>query len=348
MLAPADFEARLSASFPAAQWGEAGVIVAYSAGPDSTALLAGLASLRDRADDDVVRRGGLVAAHFNHRLRGSESDADEAHAVATCAGLEVECVVGRADEAALAAEQGDGVEAAAREARYRFLVDVALGRGLRYIATGHTLDDQAETVLHRLVRGTGIVGLGGIPRARALADDTIGLVRPLLGFRRAEVNDYLQSRGIEFRVDASNDDVAFTRNRLRHELLPLLTRDYNPQIVEALARLATQADELSDVVAELVEPLLVKSLRRADAATCELDCAPLLAVPRYLQRTVLVAAWQQCGWPQQAMGYDEWDALATMIADAAAPKRMFPGGVTAERAGDALRLFRPKRNQFPN
>lgn len=339
----ADFDERLAASFPPKQWSEAGVVVAFSAGPDSTALLTSLAALRDQFEGETGIACRLVAAHFNHRLRGADSDADEAHAVVMAGRLNIECLVGRGDAALAAAERGDGLEEAARDARYRFLTDAAMRRGLRYVATAHTLDDQAETVLHRIVRGTGIVGLGGIPRARALADGTIGLVRPLLGFRRAEVLEYLGAAELEYRIDASNDDVAYTRNRIRRELLPQLAHDYNPQIVEALGRLANQADELRELVDGLIEPLLDKALRRADDAGCEIDCPALAAAPDYLVRAALVAAWQSCGWPQQAMGYDEWNALATMVAATSPTKRMFPGGVTAERVADALRLSRRER-----
>jgi tRNA(Ile)-lysidine synthase len=327
------FEERLAASFPPDRWLEAGVLVAFSAGPDSTALLAALAALCPR---DAGR--GIVAAHFNHRLRAAESDADEAHAVEIAGRLSVECIVERGDAATTAAERGDGVEEAARTVRYRFLEVTAKRLGLRLIATGHTLDDQVETVLHRIVRGTGVTGLAGIPRSRPLAEGTIGLVRPLLEFRRSEVLDYLRERGLPYRVDASNADVRFTRNRIRHELLPLLARDYNPEIAAALLRLSTQADELRELVGALVAPLFEKGVVRADTAGCELDCPALAAAPRHLVRELLVTVWQRCGWPLQAMGYDQWESLAALIADPAPAKRMFPGQITADRRGDRLVL----------
>lgn len=329
------FEQRLAARFPYSQWGEAGVLVGCSGGPDSTALLAALTALRP-----IDATGKLVAAHFNHRLRGADSDADEAQAAATATQLGLKYVVARGDASAAAALRGDGLEEAARDQRYRFLTDTAVRLGLRYIATAHTLDDQAETVLHRIVRGTGLTGLSGIPRARALADDTIGLVRPFLEFRRAEVLTYLTDRGLTYRIDASNDDVRFTRNRIRRELLPQLARDYNPQIVETLARLAAQADELREMLAGLVEPLVAGAVVRAAADGIEIDVSTLTGIARHLVREVLVAAWRTAGWPQQAMGFDEWNALATMTLDDGPSKRMLPGNVTAERRNRKLLLTR--------
>lgn len=331
-----DFERRFLVAWPPAQWSDAGVLVAFSGGADSTALLAVLARLRPENVGDCV-----VAAHFNHRLRGTDSDADAAHCVALSQQLGVRCEVGTGDTAGAASEQGDGIEAAARTDRYRFLETTAARLGLRYIATAHTLDDQAETVLHRLLRGTGVGGLAGMRRARPLADGAIGLVRPLLEFRRAELLRYVERRGLKFRSDGSNADLRFTRNRIRRELLPQLAREYNPRIVESLARLATQAEELGELIAGLVEPVVDGLVRRADDAGCELNCEALADAPRHLVREALVAVWRRQRLPEQAMGYAEWDALAEMATNAAPAKRMFPGGVTAERVGDALRLSHP-------
>jgi tRNA(Ile)-lysidine synthase len=308
-------------------------LVAFSGGPDSTALLAGLAAVCPAPD-----AARLVAGHFNHGLRGAESDDDAAFAVEFAARLGIECVVGRGDVVAVASRQGDGVEAAARDQRYAFLTATAARLGLRQIVTAHTLDDQAETVLHRLLRGTGPAGLAGIPRARALADGAIGLIRPLLGFRRAEVLDYLRERGLPFRVDSSNVDLRYTRNRLRHELLPQLARDYNPQVVEALARLAGQVDEWRGLIGDLAAPLVERAIVRIDAAGGELDCRALRAIAQPLVREVLVAVWRRCRFPLQAMGFAEWEALATMTLGGGPAKRMFPGNIVVERVDERLTL----------
>jgi tRNA(Ile)-lysidine synthase len=221
--------------------------VAVSGGIDSVALLRLLLELR--------RELGIVVSvvHFNHKLRGPESDADQEFvaALARKHGLEFHSESG--DVAQHAADQHSGVEAAARELRYsyfRYLLgeDFAEGdpqsspRVIDKVATGHTLDDQAETVLMRLVRGTGLKGLGAIhPRipVEDLAHEISGeIVRPLLGLRRRELERYLKELRQPWREDSTNPDAGFTRNRMRQRVLPLLEQEFNPSVAENMAELA--------------------------------------------------------------------------------------------------------------
>ena len=215
-------------------------MVAVSGGPDSVALLRVLALLRA---EFALRP--LVIAHVNHRLRGAESDADQAfvHDLhRQLAASDPAALVWREHAVDVREQQaaGEGLESAARAERYRWLTDVALECGAPLVATGHTANDQAETVLHRLLRGTGVRGLAGIPPRRALAAG-IDVIRPLLEVRRQDVTDFLAEQHQPFRRDSSNTDPRFTRNRIRLELLPMLERDYNPGIAEVLCRLAQQA-----------------------------------------------------------------------------------------------------------
>src|SRR5262249_25956730 len=161
-----------------------------------------------------------------------DSDNDEVFVAALCTrlvaeGATLDCRSNRIDVASLARERGANLESVAREARYGWLAEVAREAGAGWVATGHTADDQAETVLHRLRRGTGLRGLCGIPVRRPLAPG-IEVVRPLLRVTRAQVLNYLRALGQDFREDRSNSDPRFTRNRIRHELLPLLAEHYNP------------------------------------------------------------------------------------------------------------------------
>ena len=328
------FLERLERSWPAACRAEVHVVVACSGGADSTALLRGLI---ERKPDGP---GRLIVAHFNHRLRGDESDGDERFVGGLAARFDLAYAVGRDDVAGAAARQGNGIEAAAREARYRFLCDVAAQHDARYVVTAHTLDDQAETVLHRLLRGTGLWGLCGIPRARPLAGGAVGLLRPMLAVRRTEVLEYLAACEQPFRTDSSNRSSDYTRNQLRHDLLPRLARDYNPGVVEALARLATQAEEVRELLSERVEPLAAEAVVRADAQVLEIDRRPLVGVPRHLVREVFIAAWRRCGWPEQSMGFDDWDALVTLAIEDRVPPRMLPGGVVARMRDERLVLTR--------
>jgi tRNA(Ile)-lysidine synthase len=231
--------------------------VAVSGGIDSVALLRLLLELR--SEFGIV----ISVVHFNHRLRAAESDLDQefVRKLAEAHGLEFHVDAG--DVAQLAAEQHSGVEAAARELRYEFFqsllgaddgsgleLDVLPAPVLNKIATGHTLDDQAETVLMRLIRGTGPRGLGGIyPRILVGHEDGDGhgeVVRPLLGIRRRELEQYLADRNQLWREDSTNADSKFTRNRMRKLVFPLLEREFNPAVVESFAELAEIARDEED------------------------------------------------------------------------------------------------------
>ncbi|MEX2317026.1 MAG: tRNA lysidine(34) synthetase TilS [Pirellulales bacterium] len=225
-------------AWPSAHWRDTHVVLGVSGGADSVALLRAVLALNGRCGG----RGAVRVAHLNHGLRGPAADADQAWLEQLCGQLGVPISVGHANVSGLASEQGDGWEAAARTARYSFLQTVAEEVGARFVAVAHTADDQAETVLHRIVRGTGLAGLAGMPVSRPLSA-SVSLVRPLLAARRGEVLEYLAAVGQEYRTDDLNADARFTRNRLRHELLPLLREKLNPEVDSALLRLASQAGE---------------------------------------------------------------------------------------------------------
>jgi len=337
-----DFEQRVAASWPPHAWRDVTVLVAVSGGADSVALLRALARLKSGG------AGRLLAGHFNHALRGAESDADERFVVDLCGQLGIACQVGRAPESGLET-RGDGPEAAAREARYRFLQSAAEQAGARYVVTAHTADDQAETILQRVVRGTGVAGLAGIPRARALGP-AVCLLRPLLEIRRSQIEAYLAAIGQTFRTDGTNQCLEPTRNRVRHQLLPLLADQFNPAIVEALLRLGKLAGEAQEAIDAQAEALLDAALVSADESCVVLDCKRLDGASRHLVREALLLAWQRQGWPLQAMGFAQWDELAGLaLGDTAtgfdgptpsSTKKIFPGEVTVAREQKRLVLAR--------
>lgn len=331
-------ETEFARLFPPAAWADVTLVVAVSGGPDSMALL------RLLQGNKVAGSGRLVAAHFNHGTRGADSLDDEAFVVRTCRELGITCEVGRAAEGELD-RTPDGFEQAARAARYRFLEETCGKYGARYIATGHTADDQAETILHRILRGTGLAGLTGIPRTRVLNSLTT-LIRPLLPFRRGEIHSYLAKVGQPFREDATNADPRFTRNRLRHELLPQLASDFNPQVIEALLRLGSQASEARAVIDELVGKLTVAAIEDDGPDRVVISCDRISSLSSYLIRELLLYAWRSRGWPEQAMTHEKWQELAAMMADTrmmsdtSEVKKVFPGGVTATKAHGDLTLQR--------
>lgn len=242
--------------------------------------------------------------------------------------------------AELAAAEGDGVEAAARKLRYGCFEEMAEACGARYVATAHTADDQAETILHRIVRGTGIAGLAGIPRVRRLTP-ALTLIRPLLDVRRSEVIDYLDSIRQPYREDRTNRDTRFTRNRIRHDLLPKLAAEYHGKVTEALLRLGQMAGEAQAVIGRQVDELTSAAVDCSEGGALRFDSTLLADQPRYLVREVIVAAWRENGWPRRAMGYAQWDRLADLlIAGVASPAETLPGGIVARHDGERLVLSR--------
>ena len=215
--------------------------VAVSGGADSVALL----RLLDRLRDELGIT--LTVVHFNHDLRGAESQGDAAFVAELAGALKLELVAAREDVRAEATRQGWNLEDAGRRLRYAFF-DRVLAQGYAtHIAVAHTADDQAETLLAHLIRGTGPTGLGGIhPVAGAI-------VRPLLGTRREILREYLRANGQSWREDSSNRDVRRTRARIREQLLPLLERDFSGAIVSHLNELARFAREEGNFWDALVE-----------------------------------------------------------------------------------------------
>jgi tRNA(Ile)-lysidine synthase len=316
--------------------GTAGV-VAISGGPDSVALAHALTRL---LHDGVIPR--LVLAHVNHLLRGDESDEDEAFvvglperwAVAGKPGPTVQFV--RTDTAELAREAGDNLEAFARTWRYAWLADLARQEGAAWVATGHTADDQAETVLFRLFRGSGLDGLAGIPELRPLTPG-VELIRPLLGVRREDVIAYLVANNLPFRQDATNADARFTRNRIRHDLLPRLQADYNPAVVDVLCRLADQAAAVQTIIEPLAEALLAQAELPRAGDVLVFDADVLAGAPAHLVRELFRVVWRREGWPAGEMGYAEWDTLARIAAgDVTAWD--FPGRVRVRRVGRVVQI----------
>jgi tRNA(Ile)-lysidine synthase len=306
------------------------VLAAVSGGPDSVALLYALGSIREQA------RLEIHAAHLDHALRGEEAAADAAWVAELCDALHMPAVVERVDVRQAAAERRIGVEEAARQVRYEFLARAARERDCPVVAVAHTADDQAETILHHIVRGTGLDGLRGMPRTRPLAEG-VALVRPLLGVRRSEIEAYLRERGAAWRVDRTNECLDQTRNRIRRQLLPLLRLEFNPQVDAALWRLGRQAAEVQELIGGLVQDLLPHCLADAAPSLVRVDCTALAGRPRHLVRELLRRVWETRGWGAGAMTHAHWDALAT-LAQCGGSALTLPGGVQAERRGGLLVL----------
>lgn len=248
------------------------VAVALSGGADSCALLLALA--------EVFPEKLAGALHFHHGMRGADADADAGFCAALCARLGVPCLIGWG---ALGAGASEG---AARDARYKFLIEGAQEMGAALVATAHTQDDVAETVLLRVLRGTSVDGLAGIPARRKLAGE-VSVVRPFLSVRREEAEALCVARSVPFRTDPTNADLSFPRNRLR-ALLPQLAESFNPRLVEALGRLASLAEADASLLNELAGDL--ERTARTDGGW---SVERLAEAPVALRRRVLLRALRE-------------------------------------------------------
>ncbi len=312
------------------------IVVAVSGGPDSVALCAALVALSEERGI-----GPITVAHLNHQLRGAESDADEAFvrslpSLIGTAGASVTVTSECADVNGFARAQCLNLEDAARRMRYEFLTRSARVVGARFVATGHTVNDQAETVLHRLLRGTGLRGLTGIARRRPLGEG-VELIRPVADVTRDEVLAFLGERHLPYRTDSSNRSVDRTRNRIRSELLPQLAREYNPAVVRALARLGDQAADAYLFVSEAAAQLLVRAERPRAGPAIVLDHAVLQTATPYLIAEAFRLVWTREGWPQGEMGQREWQSLVRLAAGHETACDL-PGGVRAERRTSVVLL----------
>lgn len=261
------------------------IVVAVSGGADSTALLLAIEELksRDRLSPEIC------VAHLDHKLRKSSAkDAKWVSELAKTLGFRV--VIGRSKVAENAREESDNLEQAAREARYAFLERTAKRVSASYILTGHTMDDQAETVLMRLMRGTSGSGLGGMEALRSLTkNSSLKLVRPLLWARRSETEDYCRFRKTEFLSDEMNDDQRFSRVKVRKQLLPLM-QSFNNRIVEAISRTASQLRDDGAVLFDNSDALLRRasvSNQTDETKTPALDVKVLANAAPALRRRAL-------------------------------------------------------------
>lgn len=253
------------------------VIVAVSGGPDSVAMLHALHCCSSELGIS------LHVAHLNHQIRGDESnnDQDFVHNLAHEFGLPVTSE--SVDVPALQTAMKMGLEEAARYARYKFLRETCAKLHAQKIAVAHNANDRAESVLLNIIRGTGTAGLGSI---RPVRDN---IVRPLIDTPRSAILDYIGENGLPFRVDESNMDISYTRNRIRHELIPLLESSYNPRVVEALVRLADISEAESDLL-DAVQDSFVRSVKIRHS----LDAKLMLDLPLGALRRVIRAEIERC------------------------------------------------------
>lgn len=329
---------RFERAFPPDEWAGRRMILAVSGGPDSMALLRLTADAASPGD-----RRRILVVHVNHRLRGVESEEDARFTYDAAQRHGFACQIVDCPLPPQESRHGS-LEEAARKRRYAALLAEAESWGARYVLTGHTADDQAETVLFRLVRGSGLRGLAGIPRVRSFGPTALS--RPLLSFFRQEILAYLESLGQDYRRDRTNRDPQFRRNAIRHAVLPLLQAQVSPTAAIQINRLADLARECDDFLQSQVAAVWPRIVAQSTGDSLRLRVTELRTLHPFLMKEVFRAAWRQQGWPLREMGYQRWTQLLEMVNEARpwsennSPICFFPGNIQAQREGDHL-VLRP-------
>jgi tRNA(Ile)-lysidine synthase len=332
------FEMILADHWPTDKWIDLPVLVAVSGGADSVALLRALSALQPNRDR-------LSASHVNHRLRAAESDEDERFVRRLCADLDVSLDIHHADPHEIRhARKGDGLESACRRLRYEHLIRRAELVGARYIVTAHTANDQSETILHHIIRGTGFAGLTGISPVR-IVNQAVSIIRPMIKIDRDNVLGYLRDLGQAYRVDSSNAELSFTRNRIRHVLIPQLEKQFNSQVRRHLIQLG----QLAQDVQQEIESRLVVLDHTVDVISdgeVLIRTSGFAGVSRFLAVEFLIRLWRSRRWKLQSMDYERWRKLADMLcadsANALYRPIMMPEGIRVTREPSMLRIERTR------
>ncbi len=294
------------------------VLVGLSGGPDSVSLLHILNELKEEL------RLTLHALYIDHGLRPDETPREIEFCAEAAAGLDVPFGVRRVDTEGLAQRERLGIQEAARRLRYRAFEEHALQIEADRVATGHNADDQAETLIMRLLRGAGPRGLAGIPPVRGR------FIRPLIRVERSGVEKYLNERGIAFIIDASNLKRDYLRNRLRHELMPLL-REYNPNLTATLCRTADILREEDRYMETVVTKSLMRLISRKTGETIELFLSPLEHMEKViLRRALLRAVGETRG--LRGIGVEHVEEIISLIRSGSSGSRIYlPGGIRVIR-----------------
>jgi len=334
------------------------VVVGVSGGADSVCLLHVLAKWRKGLGIK------LHVAHLNHQLRGVESEADAKYVSNLAGSLGIPVTIDRQDVAAYRIERNFSVEEAARELRYAFLARVAKKVGANRIAIGHTRDDQVETILMHILRGTGITGLCGLAPCSPMAYDSQGMslpasplslrakrsnllvIRPLLDITREETTSYCQEHQLDPRIDSSNRSLSFFRNRLRLQLLPLL-RQYNPSVDQALLRLADIAKEDNTFIEQQASGLWDEVARQENNAIY-LDRKQIASLPIALQRQLLRAAVTKLAGDTRDIEASHIEAARSLLNKPVGKRISLPHGFICQGGYDELVIeSTAKQSQLP-
>ena len=319
---------------------KAGILLAVSGGADSVAMLRCFAALSEQTS---TYKAAIQVAHVNHALRGGESDRDAVFVRELADRFGFAYHETRLTPEMFDTDDSGSFEAAARKLRYDFLQRTAEQNSLRYVALAHNADDQAETILHRILRGTGIAGLAGIPPFRPLGE-VVTIIRPMLPFSKKQILAYLAAVDQPFRTDSSNAETHYTRNKIRNDLLPQLAATYNHNVVEALVRLGSQAADWAAYIRSQTEALFDRAAIIQSHKTL-VQVEPLADVPTLLIRELFVMIWSRQHWHLRDMTFTHWERLAEMtVPQTQTPqKQTFPGNIIVERTDVQLIVYKAEQ-----
>jgi tRNA(Ile)-lysidine synthase len=303
-----------------------GMLLAVSGGADSMGLLHGV--LNSAADSTGLR---IEVAHLNHALRGPESDADAELVRETCERAAIPLTTETLSAGTLKSSPNGSIENAARTARYEFLQRTALAKALPLIVTAHHQQDQTETILFSLLRGTGLRGLRGIPETRTLASG-IQLIRPMLNIEQTVVRDYVTTNRVAFRDDSSNASPDFARNRIRMLLHSLTATNSNENadrnvLESSLLTLGNQAAKTMATIDRLSKKILSETLLEQSPLILKFDRPGLKTWPEPMIRHALILQWSNQQWPRQQMNSAQWQRLSDGIFSGVPRRWTFPGEI---------------------
>ena len=320
------------------------IVIAVSGGPDSVALVLALAELRPIWSLD------LTAAHVNYGLRGLESDEDESFVRNLCARLSIPLQVRNVDSSMIRLDHQGNLQDRARKIRYSFFFEVA-GHRKAVVATGHTLEDQAETFLMKLIRGSGPTGLSGIfevwenPRSDSVTESTV--VRPLLEVGRGEIQDYLSRQHQPYRTDRSNQDPSFERNWIRQQLIPLLLERLNPKLPQTLGRTAQLFQEVGEFLKSEGEKAFdrcrIQNEEQSTAISLRVDI--LSQLPQILRKQVILQSLSLYKGNLLEIGQSHVGEVLQLCCKQSGREVHLPGNILVAREFDHLRFGEQKKAQ---
>jgi tRNA(Ile)-lysidine synthase len=314
------------------------ILLAVSGGADSTALLYTLCSLREKS----VIKAELFCAHINHLLRGAVSDGDEQFAVRQADILKLPIATEKIDVRSFAKQNKLSIETAARQLRIEALIEIARKNKCSLVATAHQADDNAETVIHNIIRGTGLRGLAGI-WPKKIFDGGIDFVRPMLCVTRAQITDYLEQRNLKWRTDRTNEDLTFRRNFIRHLLLPQLQRNSDISLAEQLSGLCQSARRLYNSVCNIAERLWPEAIE-VNRNNLRIDLKIFSAQHPEVQIELVRRSLSGLGSGQKDLNRLHYEKILQLARKKVSNKKIgLPGGFTVHREYDKLILKRPAK-----